>query len=72
MITVAGGKDMLITIKNKKSGNCKCFNCGKVQEGRKLQPYTVWYKLDNERRGHQLPVCSLQCAEQLVKRYKED
>ena len=62
---------MLMAIKHTKSGNCKCFNCGKVQEGHKLHPYTVWYKLDNERRGHQLPVCSLECANHVVEKYKE-
>ncbi len=57
---------MLVKIQNKKSGNCPCINCGKVQEGLKLHPYTVWHKSDNEKRGHQEPACSLECAKKYV------
>lgn len=59
---------MKIQITNKKSGNCPCMNCGKVQEGLKLQPVTLWHKADNEKRGHQEPCCSIECAKQLAER----
>ena len=57
-----------VKIKVKKSGNCPCYNCGKVQEGLKFHPFTVWHKRDDEKRGHNDPVCSMECAEALAKR----
>ena len=53
---------MDIKIKTLKSGNCGCMNCGIRQDGWKAHPYTVWYKSENEKRGHNDPVCSLECA----------
>ena len=58
----------LIKIETKKSGNCPCSNCGKVQDGLRLHPYTVWYKEQDEKRGHNLPVCSMDCAKKLAER----
>lgn len=58
---------MRTIIKRTISGNCKCMYCGKEQQGRKNQPYTLWHKADNEKRGHNEPVCSLECAEKLAK-----
>lgn len=52
-------------IKKKESGNCPCIWCGKYNDG-KMQPYTVWWKLDNEKRGHQEPACSEECAESWI------
>ena len=46
----------------KKTGNCGCAYCGKLQDGCKMQPYTVWHKEENEKRGHNEPVCSIECA----------
>lgn len=61
---------MIIKIKNKQSGNCPCVNCGKEQEGQKYHPYTLWHKEENEKRGHNEPVCSIQCAEELASKLK--
>ena len=55
-------------IKNSTSGNCACRNCGKVQDGLKLQPFTVWWKEETEKRGHQEPMCSIECCEKYIKR----
>ena len=49
-------------IKQTKTGNCPCRNCGKTQEGLKLHPFTVWWKEENEKRGHQEPMCSIECC----------
>ena len=38
-------------IKQTKTGNCPCRNCGKTQEGLKLHPFTVWWKEETEKRG---------------------
>ena len=60
----------MVKVEKKKSGNCKCANCGKLQDGMKMHPYTVWHKAENENRGHNEPVCSLECGNQLAHRYK--
>ena len=63
---------MIITkIQKKNSGNCGCFNCGKVQEGSKYHPITLWHKDEDEKRGHQLPMCSIECAEEYAMKLKE-
>lgn len=49
-------------IKRTSSGNCPCYNCGRLQPGSKMHPYTVWYKGADEKRGHNAPVCSAECA----------
>jgi len=54
-------------IKNTTSGNCACRNCGKFQNGNKQQPFTVWWKEDNEKRGHNEPMCSVECCESYIK-----
>ncbi len=54
-------------IKNTKSGNCACRYCGKYQEGDKLQPFTVWWKEENEKRGHQEPMCSIECCNDYIR-----
>lgn len=59
----------MVLIKHTRSGNCPCMNCGKLQEGLKLHPYTVWHKNPNENRGHNDPVCSLKCAQELSRRF---
>ena len=56
---------MKVEIRKTVTGNCNCRNCGKDNQ-RKLQPYTVWHKADNENRGHNEPVCSLECARALA------
>lgn len=53
-------------IMKKKTGNCDCWKCGK-SAGDDYQPYTLWYKADDEKRGHNYPVCSTHCAYQLAK-----
>ena len=53
---------MKVEIKVLKSGSCGCANCGRHQDGWRLHPYTVWHKADNEKRGHNDPVCSMECA----------
>lgn len=53
-------------IKNIKTGNCKCVYCGKFQEGLKMHPYTVWWKIEDEKRGHNEPVCSVECAKKYI------
>ena len=58
-------------IKKTSSGNCSCRNCGKDQPGCKLQPWTVWWKEDTEKRGHQEPVCSEECAREYIDRRKQ-
>lgn len=55
-------------IKNTASGNCECRNCGKTQQGLKLQPFTVWHKEDTERRGHNEPMCSIECCRKWIKK----
>lgn len=54
-------------IKTTTSGNCPCKNCGFVQIGRKPQPLTLWWKEDTEKRGHQEPMCSIECCEEYIK-----
>ena len=62
----------MVKILTKKTGNCHCRYCDKLQEGFKLHPYTVWHKIDGEKRGHNEPVCSRECAELLAKKIEED
>lgn len=59
---------MLIKIKNNNLGyNGACRNCGKYQKGGdEKQPLIVYYKDDNEKRGHNLPMCSLECAQAYI------
>ena len=59
-------------INTNKSGNCSCGYCGKVQDGRKMQPYTVWWKDENESRGHQEPMCSKECCEKFIEKSKKE
>lgn len=59
---------MMIKIKNTASGNCGCGNCGRYQEGMKNHPFTVWMKKDNEKRGHNIPVCSEKCAKEYIEK----
>lgn len=47
-----------------------CRICNAQQEGYKAQPYIVYHKADNENRGHQEPVCSMECAKALVNKLK--
>lgn len=54
-------------IKNTKSGNCACRYCGKYQECDKLQPFTVWWREENEKRGHQEPMCSIECCKDYIR-----
>lgn len=62
---------MILEIRHKASGNCGCYACGKVQDGWKNHPYTVYHKDENEKRGHQDPVCSIECAHKQVEYYKK-
>lgn len=61
---------MQIEIRTKKTGNCPCAYCDKVQDGLKMHPFTLWYKDDGESRGHNLPVCSIFCAKSLKRIYE--
>lgn len=56
-----------ITHQNKLGMNGVCWNCGKVQPDRKAQPIALWYKKDNEKRGHNVPFCCMECAETFIK-----
>lgn len=60
----------IFKIKATTSGNCSCVFCGKVQDGLKMQPFTVWWKEENEKRGHNEPVCSKECANKYIKKYQ--
>jgi len=65
------GMNMRVEIKKNCYGyNGYCRMCGEEQEGRKPQPLVVWYIGDGEKRGHNKPVCSRECAEKLAKRMK--
>lgn len=58
-------------IKKGKFGyNGCCGNCGKFQDGGAMQPFIVYYKLDNEKRGHNLLACSEKCARALIESIK--
>ena len=59
----------MIKIKKIQTGNCDCVNCGK-SAGNNYQPYTLWHKADDEKRGHNEPVCSMECARELAKDYE--
>ena len=61
----------MVQIQHKKSGNCGCAECGKIQDGGKLHGWTVWHKSEGEKRGHQEPVCCLECATKLAKKYRD-
>lgn len=61
---------MTAKITNKKTGNCPCMNCGKVQEGIKMHPFSVYHKEEDKKRGSYEPVCSVECAQELIKKYK--
>jgi len=56
--------------KNKLGYNGFCTRCGKDQPGHMPQPFIVWYKGDTEKRGHNDPACSKECAEKLAELYK--
>ena len=49
--------------KNNLGYNCGCEVCNKVQEGRKKQPFIIWYQNDGEKRGHNIPICSEECIQ---------
>ena len=55
---------------NKLGANGGCRICGGVQDGWRAQPYIVYHKADNEKRGHNDPACSLECAKVLAERYR--
>lgn len=61
---------MKVEIRKRVSGNGECAYCKKANIHRKLQPYTVWHKADNENRGHNEPVCSIECARALAEMLK--
>lgn len=56
--------------KNRYGYNGYCRVCGKEQEGCKPQPFVVWHIAEGEKRGHNVPVCSRECAEKLAERMK--
>ena len=60
----------MVKIINKKSGNCGCYNCGRLQDGWKMHPWTVYHKADGESRGHNDPVCCLECAKEYSKKFE--
>lgn len=57
----------MVKIKKSRTGNCDCVNCGKGNGN--YQPYTVWHKSEDEKCGHNEPVCSIECAKELAKKY---
>lgn len=57
-------------IRKRISGNCNCTNCDKEQPGRKPQPYTVWWKEETEKRGHQEPMCSEECCREWIEKQR--
>jgi hypothetical protein len=59
----------MVKIEVKRTGNCPCVNCGEVQDGYKMHPFNVWHKSINEKRGHNEPVCSIKCANELAKKF---
>jgi hypothetical protein len=56
--------------KNNLGYNGCCSNCGKIQDGGAKQPYIVYYKRDDEKRGNNLIVCSEKCAKDLIESIK--
>lgn len=57
-------------IQNKVSGN-NCFNCNKSVHDGTLKgncEYTVYVKGEGEKRGHNNPCCSLECAKELKRK----
>lgn len=60
----------VVITKNRYGYNGYCRMCGKEQEGRKPQPLVVWHIGDGEKRGHNVPVCSMECAEKLAEKLK--
>ena len=59
----------MFKIKKTRTGNCACVFCGKYTG--EYQPYTLWHKADDEKFGHNEPVCSKECAEKLAKQIEE-
>lgn len=53
-------------IKHTKSGNCPCIYCGKLQDENKLQPFTLYWRDETEKRGHNEPMCSFECCESYI------
>lgn len=52
--------------KNNLGYNGCCDYCGKSQPGRNKQPYIVYYKRDDEKRGHNLIACSNDCVNRIL------
>jgi hypothetical protein len=52
---------------NKLGMNGACYACGKVQAGSKAQPIALWFKKEEEKRGHNCPFCCIECAKQYIK-----
>lgn len=57
---------MVKIIKNSLGMNARCFNCGYEQPGLKSQPINLYYKIEGERRGHNTPMCCVECANEYV------
>lgn len=55
-------------VKNNKGYNGCCTICDKYQPGCAKQPLLVYYRDDNEKRGHYLVACSQECANKLIKK----
>lgn len=60
----------MVKITNRRAGNCPCVNCGRTQEGLKMHPYSVYHKDADKKRGSYEPVCCIECAHEVVKKYK--
>lgn len=56
--------------KNRYGINAGCLICGRRQDGWMPHPLVVYHKADNEKRGHNEPICSNECAERLVEKLK--
>lgn len=57
----------MVKIKGNTMGyNGICWICGKEQPGRAKQPYIVYYKAANEKRGHNAICCCREHAEEFA------
>ena len=59
---------MRIEITKRKPGNCRCGWCGRFEGILEPQPFTVYIKPTFDR-GHNIPVCSEECANEYMKRW---
>lgn len=64
--SIIEGNKMIRKIKKNNLGyNGCCDWCGKDQPGHTKQPYIVYYKAEDEKRGNNLIACCEECAKEL-------